>query len=192
VLFERQRVRVSIVRDITERKQLQEKLNSADRMASLGTLAAGVAHEINNPLSFMLSNARFVLEELHSLMAEPGSHLAERLREVHEALKETLAGGDRVSEIVRDLKTFSRGDDGRRGPVDLHAVLDLCASIARNQLRHRARLVKEYGELPPFHSSESRLAQLFLNLIISYNPIERGCRNCSASRLAVADWWAAD
>ncbi len=59
LVFERQRVRVSIVRDITERKQLQEKLNTADRMASLGTLAAGMAHEINNPLSFMLSNVRF-------------------------------------------------------------------------------------------------------------------------------------
>ncbi|WP_224362603.1 sensor histidine kinase [Hyalangium versicolor] len=167
VIFERQRVRVSIVRDITERKQMQDKLNSADRMASLGTMAAGVAHEINNPLSFMLSNVRFVRDELREFAEVADARTQERLREVQEALEETLTGGDRVSDIVRDLRTFSRGDEGRGGPVDVHAVLDLCANIARNQLRHRARLVKDYGELPPIHASESRLAQLFLNLIVN-------------------------
>jgi two-component system NtrC family sensor kinase len=167
MLFERQRVRVSIVRDITERKELQQKLHTADRMASLGTLAAGVAHEINNPLAFMQSNVRFVVEELRSVAIDADPSIQKRLLELEEALMETLSGGDRVSDIVRDLKTFSRGDDGSRGPVNLHKVLDLCANIARNQLRHRAKLVKSYGELPLLQASESRLAQLFLNLIIN-------------------------
>jgi two-component system, NtrC family, sensor kinase len=167
LLFERREVRVSIVRDITERKQMQAKLHSADRMASLGTLAAGVAHEINNPLSFMLSNVRFVRDELKDLSEMVDMRTRERMREVQEALDETLSGGDRVSDIVRDLKTFSRGDEGKRGTVALHAVLDLCANIARNQLKHRAILVKDYGELPPIPASESRLAQLFLNLIVN-------------------------
>jgi signal transduction histidine kinase len=126
-----------------------------------------VAHEINNPLAFMLSNVRFALEELRTLSPEPGSQLQEQLREIEEALEESLVGGHRVSDIVRDLKTFSRGDDGERGPVNVHAVLDLCANIARNQLRHRAKLVKDYGELPPLRATESRLGQLFLNLIIN-------------------------
>jgi PAS domain S-box-containing protein len=167
LVFERQRVRVSIVRDITERKQLQDKLNTADRMASLGTLAAGMAHEINNPLSFMLSNVRFATEELRALSEAWEERERERLSEVLEALEETLAGGDRVRDIVRDLKTFSRGDEGKRGEVNVHTVLDLCANIARNHLKHRARLVKDYGELPTLHASESRLAQLFLNLIVN-------------------------
>jgi signal transduction histidine kinase len=167
LVFEQQQVRVSIVRDITERKQLQEKLHAADRMASLGTLAAGVAHEINNPLSFMLSNLRFIGEELRALSAEGDGSLRERLKEVQEALEETLSGGDRVRDIVKDLKLFSRRDGERLGPVNLHAVLDLCGNIARGQLKHRAHLVKDYGELPPLHSSESRLGQLFLNLIVN-------------------------
>jgi PAS domain S-box-containing protein len=167
LVFEQQRVRVSIARDITERKQLQEKLNTADRMASLGTLAAGMAHEINNPLSFMLSNVRFASEELRALSEGWGQAEQERLREVLEALEETLSGGDRVSDIVKNLKTFSRTDEGRLGEVNVHAVLDLCAKIAHGQLKHRARLVKDYGDLPPLYASESRLAQLFLNLIIN-------------------------
>jgi signal transduction histidine kinase len=89
------------------------------------------------------------------------------MREVLDALEETLSGGDRVREIVKDLKTFSRGDEGKRGEVNVHTVLDLCANIARNHLRHRAQLVKDYGELPTLHASEGRLAQLFLNLIVN-------------------------
>src|SRR5262249_55065244 len=148
-------------------KELQQKLHTADRMASLGTLAAGVAHEINNPLAFMQSNVRFVVEELRSVAIDADPSIRKRLLDLEEALLETLSGGDRVSDIVRDLKTFSRGDDGGRGPVNVHRVLDLCANIARNQLRHRAKLVKNYGELPLLQASESRLAQLFLNLIVN-------------------------
>ncbi|MBN1209793.1 MAG: AAA family ATPase [Myxococcaceae bacterium] len=165
--FDGQPAEVSIVRDITERKSVQARLRAADRMASLGTLAASVAHEINNPLSFMTSNLRYIDDELRAL-AEAGESLAgPRGQEVRQALQETLLGGSRVSEIVRDLKTFSRGDEERRGPVDVHAVLDLCANMARSEIRHRARLVKEYGPLPPVTASETRLGQVFLNLIVN-------------------------
>jgi two-component system, NtrC family, sensor kinase len=167
LVFEGQPSRVSIVRDVTERKHLREKLQTADRMAAIGSLAAGVAHEINNPLSFMLSNVRFVRDELQALVDEADDTIRERLKEVQEALQETQEGGDRVSEIVRDLRTFARGDDGKRGPVNVHSVLDLCGNIARSQLRHRAQLVKNYGDVPSIQANESRLGQIFLNLIIN-------------------------
>ncbi|SEM85001.1 PAS domain S-box-containing protein [Stigmatella aurantiaca] len=158
---------VSIVRDVTERKAVQTRLRAADRMVSLGTLAAGVAHEINNPLSFMLSNLRFIDDELRALMEEGQSLASERGREVREALQETLVGGNRVNDIVKDLKTFARSNEERYGQVNVHEVLDLCANIARSELRHRARLVKEYGTLPPVLANESRLGQVFLNLIVN-------------------------
>ncbi|WP_395827313.1 ATP-binding protein [Archangium violaceum] len=162
-----QPVMVSISRDITERSQVQEKLRANERMASLGTLAAGVAHEINNPLSYMLSNLRFVDDEL-AAMAESGEGMAgERGREVREALKEALSGSDRVRDIVRDLKTFSRGNEEQRGAVDVRAVLDSCVNMAWSEIRHRARLEKVYDEVPHVSANESRLGQVFLNLIVN-------------------------
>jgi PAS domain S-box-containing protein len=159
---------VSIARDITERRQVQEKLLATERMVSLGTVAAGVAHEINNPLSYMLSNLSFVDDELGAL-AESGEGLqGERGLEVRTALKEALSGSARVRDIVRDLKAFSRGtDEEQRGPVDMRAVLDSCANMASSEIRHKARLVKEYAEVPPVLGNESRLGQLFLNLIVN-------------------------
>lgn len=162
--FDGQRAVVSIARDITERKQVQEKLRSTDRMVSLGTLAAGVAHELNNPISFVLSNLRFAVDEL----GEAGTPLPdERAQEIQQALREALEGGERMRDIVKDLRSFSRREDEHFGPVDIHAVLDSCASLARSEIRHRARLVKEYGEIPRVLANESRLGQLFLNLLVN-------------------------
>jgi two-component system NtrC family sensor kinase len=167
VPFDGQPAVVSIARDITERKQVQEKLRATDRMVSLGTLAAGVAHELNNPISYVLSNLRFAVDELGD-QAEAGKALSgEQLQEVQQALREALEGGERMRNIVRDLRSFSRREDERFGPVDIHTVLDSCASLARSEIRHRAQLVKEYGEIPHVLGNESRLGQLFLNLLVN-------------------------
>jgi two-component system NtrC family sensor kinase len=167
LVFDGQPARVSLVRDITERKHLREKLQTADRLAAIGSLVPGAAHEINNPLSFVLSNVRFVRDELRALSEEADEQTRERLKEVQEALEETQSGADRVHEIVRDLRMFVRGDDGKREPVNVHTVLDLCGNITRSQLRHRAQWVKAYGELPSIMASEARLGQIFLDLIIN-------------------------
>jgi signal transduction histidine kinase len=133
----------------------------------LGMLTAGVAHEINNPLAYMLSNMNYVNEELHAL-AEAGEPLTgERAREILDALSEALSESTRVRDIVRDLKMFSRTRLDQPEPLDLHALLDSCVNMAWGEIKHRARLVKDYGEVPPLHGNESRLAQVFLNLIIN-------------------------
>ncbi|OJH41125.1 ATP-binding protein [Cystobacter ferrugineus] len=165
--FEGEPAWVSIARDATERRQVQEKLRATDRMVSLGTLAAGVAHELNNPLSYVLSNLRFALDELNERLGAGQPLTAEQAQEILQALQESLEGGERMRNIVRDLRSFSRREDERQGPVDIHAVLDSCASLARGELRHRAQLVKEYGQIPPVLGNESRLGQLFLNLLVN-------------------------
>ncbi len=165
--FDGQLAVVSIARDITERKQVQEKLRTTDRMVSLGTLAAGVAHELNNPISYVLSNLRYAVDELGEA-GEAGKALSdEQSQEVQQALREALEGGERMRNIVHDLRSFSRREDEHFGPVDIHAVLDSCASLARSAIRHRAQLVKEYGEVPRVLANESRLGQLFLNLLVN-------------------------
>jgi CheY-like chemotaxis protein len=135
-------------------------------MAAVGTLAAGVGHEINNPLAYIVSNLEHACAEAEALADAP-EEAGPRLRELTQALREALHGADRVRRIVRDLKTFSRRDDESLGAVDLHAVLDAAAKMAASELRHRARLVREYGDVPSVEGNEARLVQVFLNLLIN-------------------------
>ncbi|MCY1082871.1 two-component regulator propeller domain-containing protein [Archangium lansingense] len=150
-------------------RQAQAQLVQAGKMVAVGTLAAGVGHEINNPLAYIVSNLDHVSAETAALKRElpEGVPGRKRLEEMERALSEARHGADRVRRIVQDLKTFSRGDEEQRGPVDLHAVLDSAAKLASNELTPRARLVKEYGDSGWVDGNESRLAQVFLNLIIN-------------------------
>jgi PAS domain S-box-containing protein len=163
-----------IARDVTERRRMQSQLLRTDRLASVGTLAAGVAHEINNPLAYVTANLELAARALPALLAraEPGeagapADLAARVREIEEMVRVARDGTDRVRRIVHDLKTFSRADDEQPGPVDLRRVLDAAANMAWNEVRQRARLVKDYGEVQPARGSEWRLAQVFLNLLLN-------------------------
>jgi PAS domain S-box-containing protein len=151
-------------RDLTERKQIQERLVVADRLASVGTLAAGVAHEINNPLAFIISNLSFLSEELHAISSEMP---AGRMDEMQEVLDETKKGFDRVRDIVQKLKTFSRGDDEQTSAVDLKRVVESALSLARGDLRTRATVVKELYDVPLVEGSEAKLNQVVLNLLIN-------------------------
>ncbi|MBA3392460.1 MAG: PAS domain S-box protein [Deltaproteobacteria bacterium] len=153
-----------IVRDITERKAIERKLLLADRMASVGTLAAGIAHEINSPLAFVMANLEILAEDLRDLDAGP---LSTKLRELATLVNESRDGAERVRKIVRGLKTFSRSDEERRAPIELSQVLDLAANMTFNEIRHRARLIKDFGRVPLVEADESRLAQVFINLLVN-------------------------
>ncbi len=163
---------IAVAIDITERmraeaalKQSEARLIEADRLASLGTLAAGVAHGINNPLSYVLLNLDLVIRELGAFALEveptvPCNELVVRLREAR-------IGVDRVRLIVQDLKAFSRVDTERRGPVDVRRVLDETIELASNEIRHRARLVRAFDDVPHVEANASRLGQVFLNLLLN-------------------------
>jgi signal transduction histidine kinase len=146
-----------------QRRQHEQGLIS-DRMAYVGTLAAGVAHEINNPLAAICANLELVASAIDDIAQAPG--LEGRLDDVIEEVRDARACAERVRLIVRDLKVFSRApDEERRGPVDINRVLESSLRLAWNDIRHRARLVKELGELPPVDANEARLGQVFLNLL---------------------------
>ena len=148
--------------DEHERKQMAATLVLNDRMSAVGTLAAGVAHEINNPLASVMLNLEILAEELR--VAQAGLS-AESVREMSEVVGEARQGAERVRKIVSGLQTFSRTDGDRRVPLDVQAVLDLSVNLAFNELKHRARLVKEYSEVPQVEADEARLGQVFINLL---------------------------
>jgi signal transduction histidine kinase/CheY-like chemotaxis protein len=156
---------IVIILSTTRHKEYQTRLNVAERMASVGTLAAGVAHEVNNPLSYMLTNLDWVADTLGEVL--PGGASSPELSALLTAVQETRLGVTRVSAIVRDLVTFSRGAEGELGPQDVHAIIESAARMATNEIRHRARLVRRFGEVPPVLGNEGRLVQVFLNLLVN-------------------------
>ena len=157
---------VVVGRDVTERRELYSRMALADRLLSVGTLAAGVAHEINNPLAYVSSNLELLARELPALLVGKPSQLS--TGDVQELLAEALEGAARVGAIVRDLRALSRTDDGEAGTLDVAAVLASCVKIAHNEIRHRARVVMNVAPgLPPVRGSQSRLGQVFLNLLVN-------------------------
>ncbi|HEY5943973.1 MAG TPA: ATP-binding protein [Kofleriaceae bacterium] len=153
---------VMVARDITDKKQTEMQLMLADRMASVGTLAAGVAHEINNPLAAVIANLDMALEDV-ALLEERTELPPDLLDE----LRDARLSADRVREIVRDLKLFSRTQEERYGAVNVEKVLESTLRMAWNEVRHRAKVVKEYGNVPRVTANESRLGQVLLNLIVN-------------------------
>jgi PAS domain S-box-containing protein len=154
-----------VMHDVTADRQMRSRLALADRLAAARALAAGVAHELNNPLSYVVANLTFVAESLQRLArvadeAGPTGELADAVREARE-------GAERMRAIIRDLKTFSRAAESRTGPVDLRGVLESCVSIAWNEIRHRARFVRDLADVPPVRGDEGRLGQVFLNLLVN-------------------------
>jgi len=157
-----------LVRDVTVHARMKSQLERAERLASVGLLAAGVAHEINNPLGYMLINLHRVRKALGEIGAGGALPPADVLAELDRSIEIALEGAQRVQDIVRDLTSFARSDqDEPRGPVDVHHVLRVTLEMVAPELEPRARLVRDLGPVPPVLASEGRLAQVFLNLLLN-------------------------
>ncbi len=163
---------ISIIRDVSEQRRLQSQLFLADRLATVGTLAVGVAHEINNPLSWVMGNLGLLADEfdrqvsLRDQDVDPAVIVRSRAR-VRELLGRAQEGTERVRRIVRDLGRFARSDGPGDGIIDVHALLDSTLEIADVQIRHRARLVRDYRAVRRVQGNEGRLGQVFLNLLVN-------------------------
>ena len=163
-------------------KDLKIALSQAERMASLGTLAAGAAHEINNPLAYVISNLGYVSQEIKRIQqtcapfsaaggpVPPAGMIGEiqtRLSELSEALDQSKEGADRVRVIVQGLKNFSRGEDQAEGPIRMEDILESSIKMSWNEIRHRADFFREYQTVPMVNANGYRLGQVFLNLLIN-------------------------
>ncbi len=165
---------LAMAQDVTEQRSIVARTMEMDRMIAVGTLAAGVAHEINNPLAYVTSNIEFVASELAALTAPVGPDrdggevtIAPRITELLRALKEAHTGADRVSSIVRDLRVFSREESGAEVTLDLVQVIDSAINIAWNEVRHRSRLVRDFGTVPAILGSQGKLGQVVVNLVVN-------------------------
>ncbi len=166
IAFEGGQVFLSAARDVTERKALHARMMQLDRAIAVGTLAAGVAHEINNPLTFVLSNLDFAAARTglgaRGAADDPGEDA-----ELRQLIEEARGGAARIRAIVKDLSLFSRSDRDDREPTDLPSVIDAAVGLCWNEIRHRARLVKRYGDAPKVFADPGRLAQIFVNLLVN-------------------------
>jgi signal transduction histidine kinase len=143
----------------------------AERLASVGTLATGVAHEINNPMAYVTANLAFLAKQLPELArsAEGPGVAKEELAELGQVAVESLEGARRVNQIVKELRLFARGGGGdeRLEAVDVRTVARRSLNLALHELEQRARIVQELEEVPRVLGSESQLGQVCLNLLLN-------------------------
>ncbi len=193
--FDGRRSAVLMGRDVTRQREMFARLALADRMLSVGTLAAGVAHEINNPLAFVGTNVQILAAELDNLLAHGRPRLGgDELRALAADARDGVA---RVGAIVQDLRALARPEDDHLGPTCVVSVLVSSIKMAHNEIRHRASVVQSFeAGLPEVHGHASRLGQVFLNLLVNAaqaidvggadkNEIRVTARRASADRVAV-------
>jgi signal transduction histidine kinase len=190
---ELQRANSQLQAEIAERKQLEGRLVQSEKLAAIGQLAAGVAHEINNPLAFLGANAAMleqylerllemlaVYQEAEQAMAGPPA-LAARLQQarqrleldylrgdIPDILRESRQGMARVSKIVQALKEFARSDAQQEWELaDLHGCIDATLELVAGEVRQRADVSKEYGSLPKIPFMPSQLSQVVMHLLLN-------------------------
>jgi signal transduction histidine kinase/CheY-like chemotaxis protein len=203
--------RIWLFRDVTEERRLQANVAQSDRLASMGMLAAGVAHEINNPLTYILYNLESLAGELPgrvARLAQIRSALVSRLGEaavgdilgssvealdpgayadVVHRLTDALGGTKRIKDIARGLSSFSRVEQDSVFPVDLRYPIESAIAIAFNEIKYRARVVKDLGARAPVLGSDGRLSQVFLNLLINAaHAIPEG--DADHNRIGIRTW----
>ncbi len=168
-----------VFQDVTDRERIRELSDRRDRLVTAGTLAAGIGHEINNPLTFITANLDFALEEL-------GGNPATAHRETVDVLREARHGADRIRKIVRGLRTFARAETM---PVstDVQSTLEVSVNVAMHEIRHRATLVKQYAPVPRVLADDARLSQVVVNLLtnaahsfVTNDPSENRVTLCTA------------
>ena len=152
---------IIMARVVTARKRLEREIGENRRLAAIGMLAAGIAHEINNPLTYILGNVAHALSQVDS----PA---------LVEVLEDARRGAERVGTIVGDLKLLSREPDEAVGPIDLAKVIDAALGIVDSELRHRATVVRAYVDMPPVRGNEVKLMQVALNLLVNAMQAMRG------------------
>jgi two-component system NtrC family sensor kinase len=151
---------------LDERRHLPTLVHE-DRMAMLGRLSAGVAHEINNPLTFVTGNVEIAQQQLDRLLAPGAEDPRPMLEELKRYLDDAAIGTTRIKQLVADLRTFARTPGDEEEPVDIHRAIEGALKMASHELRPRARVARDYRADRPVLGDVGRLMQVFINLIVN-------------------------
>jgi len=178
---------LGIGHDVTERKRMEAQLHLADRMISIGTLAAGVAHEINNPLAYVTGNLDYVRGRLADVIS--GACDPAELPDLLVALDDSIEGAERMRSIIRDLRTFSRSpgpsDENDRTAIDVVRVIDVSVRMTQASLRNHAQVIKEPSVVPAVLGNAARLGQVMVNLLVNAVQAMPREREAAANRIHV-------
>ena len=188
ILIGDEKLVLSVITDITERKQMENMLIQSEKMAAIGTLAAGIAHEINNPLGYIDSNLGMIanygnkiekycraMEDL-SRKEQNCSDLLELkskhnvnyvLQEIQNAAHESIDGVETIKRIVSGLRDFSRIEKSETKLADINNGIEKALNIVWNELKYNSEVVKEYGDIPEIECDINRLIQVFMNIFIN-------------------------
>jgi PAS domain S-box-containing protein len=168
---------VGMIQDVTDGHLSRDQLIQTDKLAAIGTLAAGVAHEINNPMGFISSNLNTMSKYLKKIEAfvaglqedreAERKDFSEMFTDFSDAIAESLEGANRVKKIVADLKSFSRIDRAEKGMANLNEGLESTLNIVWNELKYNCTVEKNYGDIPDLNCIPNQLNQVFLNLLVN-------------------------
>ena len=176
---------VGLIRDITRQQRLEERLDVAHHLVSLGTLAGGIVHEINNPLTYVLTNLDYLMETLDS----PDEPVADR----RDALEAAIRGAERVQNVTEGLANFSELSDEELHPLDVNDRLESTTRVAAPQIKGVARLVEDYRNVPPIDGTRQSFDQILLNLLSNATDAVQSCERdeheiCIASYTDDSGW----
>jgi PAS domain S-box-containing protein len=160
--WEGQRALLAAGRDVSERRRAQTEIAEADRLSAMGTLTAGIAHEVNNPLAYVLLNLQYLLRQIDKYDGSDAT-----TAKLIERLGEAQHGARRVAGIVADLRTLAHTDERSIGPISVESALRAAIRIASSTFKDRAQLVEQYRPTPPVEANASKLEQVFVNLLVN-------------------------
>ncbi|SRR5579883_2582901 len=159
---------LEIINDVTERNTLRKKTLLSDKLATLGTISAGIVHEINNPLTWVSSNLYLLKEYVQSLNTKDRKSLHEQLVKMETIINESINGANQIAEIVKNLRGFARVDESDKVPTDIHETMEASIKIAHSIFKNRATINKNFdNQIPRLLVNQGKLQQVFLNLIIN-------------------------
>lgn len=162
---------------VRERVRVEARAAELDRLSSLGVLAAGLAHEVNNPLAYVLGNLELALGRCREgAPAASGTKNASAApRSLESLLEHALQGAERIADVVRGMSTFARPDTDRLLAMKVQDIMESSLLLMTNEIRHHARLERDYADVPPVLGNPAQLGQVFTNLLINaVNAIGKG------------------